>query len=148
MKNGMSERDLPVINLDDDPDNANWLRILAKRRQEGEEQSPQEPEDMADSLSSKPWDGDASNYDTPEEFCSACLVDENDGSGSKTKSKCHLPVREPGGAYNRVALGQAAARLAQTSIPPAARKAAARKLVALYARFDLSIPDSLKNMAL
>ncbi len=103
---------------------------------------------MADSLSSKPWDGDASNYDTADDFCSACLVDENDGGGPKTKSKCHLPVREPGGAYNRVALGQAAARLAQTSIPPAARKAAARKLVALYARFDLSIPDSLKNMAL
>ncbi len=103
---------------------------------------------MADSLSSKPWDGDASNYDTADDFCSACLVDENDGGGPKTKSKCHLPVREPGGAYNRVALGQAAARLAQTSIPPAAKKAAARKLVALYARFDLDMPSSLKSMAL
>ena len=25
--------ELPVINIDDDPENANWLRILAKRRQ-------------------------------------------------------------------------------------------------------------------
>lgn len=33
---------LPVINIDDDPDNANWLRILAKRREE--EAAKQQPQ--------------------------------------------------------------------------------------------------------
>ncbi len=128
---------------------ATWRRRKAAVKRITPPQPPdKEQSDMADSLSSKPWDGDASNYDSPDAYCSACLVDENDGGGPKTKSKCHLPVKEPGGAYNRVALGQAAARLAQTSIPPAAKKAAARKLIGIYRQHDLTIPDSLKNMAL
>lgn len=109
---------------------------------------------MADSsnLSTSPWDGSASNYDTPEAYCSACLVDLNDGSGPKTKSACHLPVKTPDGAYNRAALGAAAAALAGArgggmSIPTSAKKAAARKLIGLYNRFNLDIPPSLKNMA-
>ena len=39
-----------IINIDDDPDNANWLRILAKRREDAQvkphqppPQSPQKP---------------------------------------------------------------------------------------------------------
>ena len=145
----MATSDTPIINLDDDPDNANWLRILARRRQQREQQeSSQEDTEMADVLSSKPWDGDASRWPDGASYCESCLVDLNDGSGPKTKTNCHLPVKEPGGAYNRVALGQAAARLAQTSIAPTAKKAAARRLLALYRRFDLPIPDSLKNMAL
>jgi len=39
--------ELPVINIDDDPENANWLRILAKRRQDAQaqeqQQQPQKP---------------------------------------------------------------------------------------------------------
>ncbi len=30
-------KDLPVINLDEDPDNANWIRILERRRQQRNE---------------------------------------------------------------------------------------------------------------
>ena len=142
-----ANNDLPIINIDDDPDNANWLRILAQRRDAKEQNA------MADSLSSAPWDGSASNYDTPEAYCSACLVDLNDGGGEKTKSACHLPVREPGGAYNRAALGAAAAALAGgrgggVQISPAAKKAAARKLASLYRRFKLDVPDSLQKMAM
>ena len=104
---------------------------------------------MADSLSSKPWDGSASRWPDADAYCSACLVDLNDGDGPKTKDACHLPVKEPGsGAYNRAALGAAAARLGGTKIAPAAKKAAARKLVSLYRRFKLDIPDSLSRMAL
>ena len=110
---------------------------------------------MADSnsLSSAPWDGSASNYDSPEAYCSACLLDLNDGSGKKTKDACHLPVKTPDGAYNRAALGAAAAALAGArgggmSIPASAKKSAARKLISLYTRFKLDIPPSLKNMAM
>ena len=107
---------------------------------------------MADSLSSKPWDGSASRWDTPESYCSSCLVDLNDGSGPKVKGNCHLPVKEPSGSYNRAALGAAAAALAGArgggmSIPSSAKKAAARKLVSLYNRFKLDVPPSLRNMA-
>lgn len=40
------------------------------------------------------WDGSASNWDTPEAYCAACLIDENEGE--KTKDKCHLPYKKPG----------------------------------------------------
>ena len=108
---------------------------------------------MADSLSSAPWDGSASRWDTPESYCSSCLVDLNDGSGPKVKGNCHLPVKEPRGAYNRAALGAAAAALAGArgggmSIPAAAKKSAARKLISLYNRFKLDVPPSLKNLAM
>lgn len=112
---------------------------------------------MADSdsnLSSKPWDGSASNYSDTPAYCDACLVNENTGPRSKwVQAECHLPVREPGGAYNRVALGAAAAALNGArghgvQLAPAVKKAAAKKLAGLYTRFKLPIPESLKNMAL
>lgn len=108
---------------------------------------------MADSLSNSPWDGSASRWDTPESYCSSCLLDLNDGSGKKTKSACHLPVKEPSGSYNRAALGAAAAALAGArgggmSIPASAKKSAARKLIGLYNRFKLDVPPSLKNLAM
>ena len=108
---------------------------------------------MADNISSKPWDGDAARYDDAGAFCDACLVNENDGPRSGwTKSACHLPVKEPSGDYNRTALGSAAAALAGArgngvDLPATEKKKAARKLAALYARFQLPLPDSLKNMA-
>lgn len=107
---------------------------------------------MADNLSNRPWDGSASNYQDAKAYCDACLVDENPSGQPKVKNLCHLPVKEPGGNYNRVALGSALAALngargQKVDIPAAAKKAAARKLAGLYARFNLPIPDSLKNMA-
>lgn len=108
---------------------------------------------MADSLSSKPWNGGAENYSDAASYCEACLVDLNDGSGDKVKAKCHLPVKEPSGAVNRAALGAAAAALAGgrgggVQIPAAAKKSAARKLRALYNRFNLPCPDSISRMAM
>ena len=108
---------------------------------------------MADQLSSASWDGSASRWDTPESYCSSCLLDLNEGSGDKVKSNCHLPVKEPSGAYNRAALGAAAAALAGArgggmSIPASAKKSAARKLISLYHRFKLDVPPSLKNLAM
>jgi len=106
---------------------------------------------MADSLSSAPWDGDAARF-TPQQWRDSCLVDTGEGAPD-AKSRYKLPVKEPGGAYNRAALGAAAAALAGgrgggVQISPAQKKTAARKLAALYRRFQLDVPDSLKNMAL
>lgn len=110
---------------------------------------------MADNLSSRPWDGSASRWPDTASYAASCLINDNTGPrASWTKDKCHLPVKEPGsGDYNRAALGAAAAALAGArgngmSIPPAAKKAAARKLVSIYRRFKLPIPDSLQKMAL
>lgn len=108
---------------------------------------------MADNISTSPWDGSESRWPDAASYCSSCLVDLNDGSGPKTKADCHLPVKEPGGGYNRAALGAAAAVLAGgrgggVKIPPAAKKAAARKLAGLYRRFKLDVPDSLSRMAM
>lgn len=108
---------------------------------------------VADNLSSRPWDGGAENYPDAGTYCDCCLVNENSGPRANwVKGQCHLPVREPGGDYNRTGLGAAVGALAGArgsgvQLPPAVKKAAARKLVNLYARFNLPIPDSLKNMA-
>jgi len=105
---------------------------------------------MADSLSSAPWDGDASRF-TPQQWRDSCLVDTGEGAPD-AKSRYKLPVREPGGAYNRAALGAAAAALAGArgsgmNIPASAKKSAARKLVTLYNRFKLDVPPMLQRMA-
>jgi hypothetical protein len=108
---------------------------------------------MADSLSSKPWDGSASRWPDAAAYADSCLINENTGPRSGwTKDKAHLPVKSPDGVYNRAALGAAAAALAGgrgggVKIPPAAKKAAARKLASLYRRFNLPVPDSLTNLA-
>lgn len=106
---------------------------------------------MADSLSSAPWDGSASRF-TPQEWRASCLADTGEGDPD-AKSRYKLPVREPGGAVNRAAMGAAAAALAGgrgngVQLPPAVKKSAARKLAALYRRNDLPVPDSLARMAL
>lgn len=38
----MADKKLPVINLDEDPDNANWIRIIAARRKEAKGESADE----------------------------------------------------------------------------------------------------------
>ena len=108
---------------------------------------------MADSLSSKPWDGNAARWPDAASYCESCLVDLNDGNGPKKKELCHLPVREPGGALNRAGMGAAAAALAGArgngmTIPAAAKKAAAKKLRDLYRRCNLDVPPMLQKMAM
>jgi len=106
---------------------------------------------VADSISDAPWDGSASDYDSAESYCSACLIDLNESGSQKTKDACKLPIRTPSGAINRNAVHAAAAALAGgrggVQAPPAAKKAAARKLVSLYGQLKEDPPDSIKNMA-
>ena len=98
-------------------------------------------------LSNKPWGSiSEADYQDADAYCSACLVDMNDGSGPKTKSKCFLPIREPGGATNRNGVASAAAYLARTQIPAAEKAKAAKRLISIY-RNDLNEdpPPSLKK---
>lgn len=100
-------------------------------------------------VSDAAWDGSASRWPSATSYCAACLVDT--GTGKRTKSDCMLPVREPGGAINRNACHAAADALAGargTKIPAGQKRAAARKLLAIY-RNDLkeTPPDSLVALA-
>jgi hypothetical protein len=62
------------------------------------------------------WDGAASNYADPQEYCAACLINANPAAGKTDKQDwdkghCMLPVREPGdpkGTYVRQAVFAAA----------------------------------------
>ncbi|MHB8398438.1 MAG: hypothetical protein ACYDCI_05815 [Candidatus Limnocylindrales bacterium] len=88
-------------------------------------------------ISDEPWGQfSAADYPTAAAYCSACLIDTNEPGQDKTKGGCHLPVHEPDGDLNRNGIHAAAARLAGAGggvkVSPQAKKAAARKLVALY----------------
>jgi hypothetical protein len=95
-----------------------------------------------------PWDGSASRWDSAVGYCAACLIDTN--QGTKTKTSCSLPVREPNGTINRNACHAAAAALAGArgaSIPADQKQAAARALIQIY-RQDLNEDPSDDLVAL
>lgn len=100
-------------------------------------------------VTSSPWDGSASRY-TPEQWKASCLIDTGEGDPD-SKGRYKLPVKEPGGAVNANAVHAAAAALAGgrggVQASPAAKKAAARKLVSLYRELKEDVPPSIKSMA-
>lgn len=103
-------------------------------------------------FSNKPWGSiSEADYRDAEHFCSACLIDLNEPGKEKVKAKCKLPVKEPGGAYNRNAIHAAAAALAGArggvDAPPAEKAKAARKLIRLYREMDEEPPESLVRIA-
>lgn len=124
-----------------------------RRLRENHDKSAGGPSKPSVKVSDKPWDGSASRYSDAASYADACLINENTGPrASWTKAKAHLPVREPDGTLNRVAMGQAAAALAGgrgggVQAPPAAKKDAARKLMRLYQQIDAPVPATIKNMA-
>jgi hypothetical protein len=102
-------------------------------------------------VSEKPWGSiKESDYATPEAFCRACLIDLND-STPKSKDKCKLPVREPGGALNRNGVHAAAAALAGArggvQAPVEDKAKAARALIRLYGQLDEEPPESIVSLA-
>lgn len=100
------------------------------------------------SISNAPWDGSPSRFDTPEAYCASCLIDLNDGA--KTKSMCMLPVKEPGGAINKNALGPAWGALRgarNASIPDREKGPAARKLIGYYQQAGMDVPPEMRTMA-
>jgi hypothetical protein len=106
-------------------------------------------------VSDRPWSGvTRASYATAVEYCSACLIDENQPGHLKRKSRCKLPVYEPhhlGGRLNRHAVRAAASRLLRTKggvlAPPAVKRAAATRLVHLYQEIGETPPASLTALA-
>lgn len=94
------------------------------------------------------WDGSASRF-SDEQWRRSCILDR--GTGETPKERYALPVREPGGAVNKSALGAAAAALAGArggvQAPAAAKRRAARTLMRLYGAADMEPPESLRRLA-
>lgn len=107
------------------------------------------------------WDGSASNYDSTEAYCAACLIDVNSAAGRDTKaqSHCMLPVRGPGdgkGTYVRQAIHAAAGGRGITQVKKpddvpqvdwdAAVKAAANEIKKAYGEMDEEVPESVMDL--
>lgn len=76
------------------------------------------------------WSGAASQWDSPEAYCSDCLIDMNASGEKKTKDKCKLPYRKPGSnKINKAAMRNIASRLAGTDAPPEEKKKVAKWLI-------------------
>lgn len=102
-------------------------------------------------FSDKPWGGiTASDYSDAAAYCAACLLDLNPLGKEKTKAACKLPVKEPGGAYNRNAIHAAAAVLAGArggvQASPEEKRKAARRLIRLYREMEEEPPESLRRL--
>lgn len=96
-------------------------------------------------VSNTPWsDFTAADYDI-DQWRRACLIGPPEPSDNK--GDYSLPVREPDGTLNRNGVHAAAARIGQVKADPAARKAAARKLVRLYGQLGEDPPASLLDLA-
>jgi len=98
---------------------------------------PVELRGLTRAFTDQPWDGSASRWDTPEAYCSSCLIDDNPAGAPKSKALCHLPVREPGsGDVNINAVRNAMSRVGQVATSPAKRSQAQSRLQRLMAQFD------------
>jgi hypothetical protein len=75
----------------------------------------------------------------------------NPAGAKKTKDKCKLPVKEPGGAYNQNGIIAAAGVLAGArggvNASPEQKKKAARALIRLYGQMKKEPPQSLRDLA-
>lgn len=114
-----------------------------------DDQKAVEPSSVeAKSVVNTPWDGSASRF-TIEQWRASCLIGPATESDSKDDYK--LPVKEPNGDVNSNAVHAAAAALAGgrggVDAPTDEKKAAARKLLALYRQIGDDAPDSLLELA-
>ena len=100
------------------------------------------------------WDGSASRF-TDQQWVRSCILDRADCSTANAKlsakERYALPILEPNGDLNSTALGYAAGALKNARSPlkacPAAKKNAAKKLCAAYARASLDAPEDIEAMA-
>lgn len=105
------------------------------------------------------WDGSASQFDTTEAYCRACLIDVNTGD-TKAQSHCMLPVRGPGdGAdvfVDKAVMAAAGGRgITQVKKPDdveqgtwdTAIKSAANKIISAYGDMDRVAPASVYEVA-
>lgn len=100
-------------------------------------------------VSSKPWGQFSPSDYTDAQWEAACILER--GTGNTAKERCALPVREPDGTLNSNGVHAAASVLAGgrggVNAPPAAKRAAARKLLSLYRQIGDPPPDSLTRLA-
>lgn len=100
-------------------------------------------------VSMKPWSQFSQGDYSDEQWQHACILDR--GTGNTPKERYALPVREPDGTLNANGVHAAAAVLAGArggvNAPPAAKRAAARKLVSLYRQIGDKPPASLTALA-
>jgi hypothetical protein len=105
-------------------------------------------------VTDKPWVGSASRFQD-DEYRRACILDLaacSPAARDRTvKERYKLPIREPNGDLNVNALGAAAAALAGARSPlqacPAAKTAAATRLLRAYREAGMKPPDSLTQRA-
>lgn len=85
---------------------------------------------MANTFTDRPWNGSAARFASTADYCDSCLINENTGPRENwTQAKCHLPVQEPDGRYNKNAIRNAGARISQ--VQSAGKAAAQARLDAL-----------------
>lgn len=102
----------------------------------------------------KKWDGSASRF-TDEQWARSCILDRADCSTDalkmSAKQRYGIPILEPNGDLNASALGYASGALDGARTPvkacPAAKKKAAKKLVAAYGRAKLDAPENIEALA-
>lgn len=100
------------------------------------------------------WDGSASRF-TDEQWARSCILDRadctTDAKNMTAKQRYSIPILEPNGDDNPAALGYAAGALMGARTPvkacPAAKKKAAKKLVAAYDRAKLDAPEDVEKLA-
>lgn len=85
---------------------------------------------VAASCSTAAWDGSASRF-SDEQYRRSCVLDRGDCgdvSDLPVKQRYSLPIREPGGAFNKAAISAAKGRLGQTSACAEAKAKASARL--------------------
>jgi hypothetical protein len=104
-------------------------------------------------FTNKPWDGSANRWPDAASYADSSLINLNTGARSNwTKGNVKLPYKEPDGTVNVNAVHAAAAALAGgrggVQASPQAKRAAAKKLVSLYAQMKQDVPQAIKQMAM
>lgn len=102
----------------------------------------------------KKWNGSAARF-TDEQWARSCILDRadcsTDAKNMSAKERYGVPILEPNGDLNVTALGYASGALNGARTPvkacPAAKKNAAKKLVAAYGRAKLDAPEDIESLA-
>jgi len=111
------------------------------------------------------WDGSASQFDSTEDYCNACLINVNAAAGNSgadnwKQDHCMLPVREPGDSkdtyVDKAVIAAAGGHGVSAVKKPAdvssdawdsALKSAANKIISAYNTMDMTAPDAVYSAA-
>jgi hypothetical protein len=97
------------------------------------------------------WSGNASDYKDTNEYCDACLIDENESGKPKIQAKCKLPIKKKGVIYRRALQAAAGALMGSrgqtVQASPEEKKAAAKRLVSLMKEGGMVAGPNLLDLA-